>query len=185
MNLAQMRSAMRADRLANKGKTKERYVLWSFRWAHYFATKRHTNKAVWLLGVPCILCYRVFIQWVMGVEIHELVKAADGLVLWHGQGLVVAPETVLGRGVILRHNTTIGTKERDGVRSAGPVLGDRVDVGANAVIIGPVTIGEGAAVGAGAVVTHDVAPGDVVVGNPARSIGGSASSQAAQTPPLA
>ncbi|MBL7956618.1 MAG: serine acetyltransferase, partial [Flavobacteriales bacterium] len=50
-----------------------------------------------------------------------------------------------------------------------PRFGDRVDIGANAVVIGPITIGDDALIGAGAVVVKDVPPNCVAVGNPARS----------------
>lgn len=171
MTFAEMRRAMRADGIANRGNHKGVYVLWCYRWAQYFASKQGHSRAIYVLGLPYLVFYRIWIEWIWGVEIPAKVTAGDGLVLWHGQGLVVSPGAVLGRGVVLRQNTTIGTTERDGVRSAAPVIGDRVDIGANVVMIGPLTIGEGAVIGAGAVVTRDVAPGAIVVGNPARPIG--------------
>ncbi|MGB9274623.1 MAG: DapH/DapD/GlmU-related protein, partial [Terrimicrobiaceae bacterium] len=51
-----------------------------------------------------------------------------------------------------------------------PVIGDNVDIGSNAVLLGAIRIGDNAVIGAGAVVLRDVPPGDVVGGNPARSI---------------
>lgn len=74
-------------------------------------------------------------------------------------------DAILGRGVLLRHGVTIGATER-GV----PVIKDDVDIGASAIILGDVVIGEGAVVGAGAVVVCDVPPMAVVVGNPARVV---------------
>jgi putative colanic acid biosynthesis acetyltransferase WcaB len=78
---------------------------------------------------------------------------------------------VLGTGCTLRQSTTIGAKQlADGTQSASPVLGEGVDVGANAVILGAVRVGDHAVIGAGAVVVKDVPAGAVVAGNPARII---------------
>ena len=86
-------------------------------------------------------------------------------------GLVVNDGTRIGDGCFLRHSTTIGNKQLEGgAYSASPVLGNRVDVGANSVIIGPVRVGDDAVIGAGAVIVKDVPPYAVVVGNPARIV---------------
>ena len=75
------------------------------------------------------------------------------------------------RGCTLRQSTTIGNKTlADGSESGCPVLGDGVDVGANAVILGAIQIGEGAVIGAGSVVVKDVPAGAVMAGNPARVV---------------
>ena len=51
-----------------------------------------------------------------------------------------------------------------------PIIGDNVDIGSNSVLLGAIKIGDNSVIGAGSVVLHDVPPGDVVAGNPARSI---------------
>jgi len=56
------------------------------------------------------------------------------------------------------------------VKQSAPVLGDNVDVGCNSVIIGDITVGHGAVIGAGSVVVHDVPEKSVVCGNPAKVI---------------
>ena len=71
--------------------------------------------------------------------------------------------TVLGRDVMLRHNVTIGNIRRGpGDTTACPVIGDGVELGAGAVVVGPVRVGAGALVGANAVVSHDIPAGAVV-----------------------
>lgn len=75
----------------------------------------------------------------------------------------------IGKGCSFRNNTTIGNKISNGVLQR-PRLEQHVFVGPNVVIIGGVTIGHHAVIGAGAVVSQDVPPYGVVVGNPARVI---------------
>jgi serine acetyltransferase len=171
MSAGDVLRAMRADRRANARNPKSILMLTGYRIAHYFAVRKSSNTVLWVIGLPAMICYRLCVEWLLGVELPAKVRAGEGLVLWHGQGLVVNPAVVLGAGVSLRQNTTIGPKMVDGANTASPVLEDGVDVGANAVIVGPITIGAGATVGAGAVVTRDVAPGSTVAGNPARPIG--------------
>ncbi|MGZ3405198.1 MAG: serine O-acetyltransferase [Polyangia bacterium] len=84
-----------------------------------------------------------------------------------GIGVVIHPEARLGRDVLVSPGVIIGG--RSGLPGA-PNIGDRVKIGAGAKILGPIKIGAGAHVGANAVVIQDVAPGDVVVGIPARPI---------------
>ncbi|WP_394356606.1 serine O-acetyltransferase [Sedimentitalea todarodis] len=76
----------------------------------------------------------------------------------------------IGSDATIRQNTTFGIARKDALHDR-PIIGDRVEIGAGAVIVGPVCIGNGAIIGANAVVTRDVAPGMVVGGIPARVIG--------------
>ena len=84
-----------------------------------------------------------------------------------GIGVVIHKDARLGRDVLVSPGVVIGG--RSGLPGA-PDVGDRVKIGTGAKLLGPIKIGEGAYVGANAVVIHDVAPGDVVVGIPARPI---------------
>jgi serine O-acetyltransferase len=84
-----------------------------------------------------------------------------------GIGVVIHPEARLGRDVLVSPGVIIGG--RSGLPGA-PDIGDRVKIGAGAKLLGPIKIGQGAYIGANAVVIHDVAEGDVVVGIPARPI---------------
>jgi serine acetyltransferase len=87
------------------------------------------------------------------------------------QALVINDGTVFGANCTVRNSTTIGNKRlKDGSYSRAPRFGDRVDIGANAIIIGPITIGHDVQVGAGAVVLKDVPSNSIVVGNPGRVI---------------
>ena len=153
---------------ANRGNLKGRVVLVLFRLAQ---ETRALPEPWWLLGVPYLALYELLVEWVLGIELRYKMQAGPGLRLYHGQGLVVHEGTAIGSECTLRQNTTIGSKDlADGSKSACPIIGDRVDIGANVVIIGAVRIGDGAVIGAGSVVVNDVPAGAVVVGNPARVI---------------
>jgi serine O-acetyltransferase len=83
----------------------------------------------------------------------------------HSQGVVINTSVKGGRNVMLEHQVTIGAE-----KGAYPVLGDNIFIGAGAKILGGVRIGNGAKVGANAVVVDDVPEGATVVGIPARVV---------------
>jgi putative colanic acid biosynthesis acetyltransferase WcaB len=153
------------DWAANRGNPKGQLVLVLFRCAQCL---RSLPSPWWLLGAPYLVFYRIVVEWLLGIELRFKTKVGPALRLYHGQGLVVHERTVIGANCTLRHGTTIGNKSA--TDSACPVLGDHVDVGAQAIILGPVQIGDGAIVAAGAVVVKDVPPRTTVAGNPARVI---------------
>ncbi|MBT5432581.1 MAG: serine O-acetyltransferase [Alphaproteobacteria bacterium] len=105
-----------------------------------------------------------------GIEIHPGATIGKEFFIDHGMGVVIGETADVGNHVTLYHGVTLGgTTWNKGKRH--PTLGDNVVVGAGAKILGPVTIGEGAAVGSNAVVVKDVPPGATVVGIPARVVG--------------
>ncbi len=102
-----------------------------------------------------------------GVEIHPGARIGRRLFIDHGMGVVVGETAEVGDDVVLFHGSTLGGKTmRHGKRH--PTLGDRVVVGAGAKVLGPVWIGDGAQIGANAVVVHDVPAGAIAVGVPAQ-----------------
>lgn len=156
------------DWQANRGNPKGRLILVLFRAAQRVRAWPHPW---WLLGVPYLAFYEFAVEWVLGVELRYKTLIGPGLRLFHAHALVVHEGTVIGARCTLRQSTTIGNKTlADGTPSGCPVLGDGVDVGANAVILGPVRIGDGAVIGAGSVVVKDVPSGAVAAGNPARML---------------
>lgn len=102
---------------------------------------------------------------VTGAELPLTLKAQGGLMLPHPNGIVVHPDVQIGPNCILFQQVTLGVNRgKEGV----PKLGGHVDVGPGARILGPVTIGDHAVIGANAVVLCDVPAGATAVGVPAR-----------------
>jgi acetyltransferase-like isoleucine patch superfamily enzyme len=117
------------------------------------------------IGRNCNICAHTFIEG--GVIIGDDVTLKSGVYLWDG--------VQLGNGVFVGPNATF-TNDMFPRSKQRPeawlrtVIEDGASIGANATLLPGITIGAGAMVGAGAVVTKSVAPGDVVVGNPARVV---------------
>ena len=153
---------------ANPGNPKGQLVLALFRLAQRV---RAFPEPWWLLGIPYLAFYRISVEWILGIELRFGTRVGPRLRLFHGQALVVHEAAVIGADCTLRQSTTIGNKTlADGSEGPSPVLGNGVDVGAHAVILGGITIGDQAVIGAGAVVLKDVPARAVVAGNPARII---------------
>ncbi len=108
-------------------------------------------------------------RWAIGACGVDILPRADiggGCILAHGIGLVIGGRTVIGEDCTLLHGVTLGEARFDELDC--PRLGDRVTVGAGAIVLGGITIGDDALIGAGAVVRCDIPPGAVAAGVPAR-----------------
>jgi len=127
--------------------------------------------------------WKVLARWISqvgrfmtGIEIHPGARIGRGFFIDHGMGVVVGETSVIGDNVTLYHGVTLGgvapsvnsDSQRDQKRH--PTLGDNVIVGSGAQVLGPITVGHGAHVGANAVVTKDVECCVTVVGIPARQV---------------
>jgi serine O-acetyltransferase len=104
-----------------------------------------------------------------GVTIGVSAKIGRRLVIEHSGAIVIHGEAILGDDCIIRQGVTIGNRYMDKPMEA-PVIGNRVNIGAGAKILGAVSIGDDAEVGANAVVLKDVPAGAAAVGVPARII---------------
>ena len=154
------------DWSANRANPKGRLVMLLFRIMHLL----RQNPVSFVLFIPLFIAHRVMMEWVMCIELPWKTRIGPGFRIDHGQSLVVNDHTVFGAGCSVRSCTTIGNKRLpDGTYSGSPRFGDRVDIGSNAVIIGPIAIGDDVVIGAGAVVVKDVPAGHVALGNPART----------------
>lgn len=111
-------------------------------------------------------------RWLTGIEIHPGATIGKNLFIDHGMGVVIGETAVIGDEVTIYHGVTLGgvaTGTVDGKRH--PTIEDDVMIGAGAQVLGDITIGKGAKIGANSVVTSDVAAGLTVVGLPARPLG--------------
>lgn len=113
------------------------------------------------------------VETVTGITLPLEARIGPGLRIYHFGNIVVHSQAVIGRNCTLRHGVTIGNRVPDGPT---PVIGDDVDFGAYAQVLGNVRIGNGAKIGAMTVVLCDVPAGATAVGVPARilQIGGAA-----------
>jgi serine O-acetyltransferase len=104
-----------------------------------------------------------------GIEIHPGATIGRRLFIDHGTGVVIGETAIIGNDVTLYHGVTLGgTSLHQGKRH--PTLEDDVIVGSGAQVLGPITIGKGARIGANAVVLTEVPPGVTMVGIPARMV---------------
>jgi putative colanic acid biosynthesis acetyltransferase WcaB len=155
------------DWKANKKNTKGRFVLFFFRVANYATVSRIYR----FFCIPYFFFYRFVFEWVLGIEIPWKSTVGKNFRLYHGQGLVINRDAVIGQNCTIRHCTTIGNKEISEYSASGsPIIGNNVDIGCNVCIIGNIAVSSNVKIGAGSIVTKDI-PGDcVIAGNPARII---------------
>lgn len=153
------------DWKANKGNTTSRIVMVLFRTAKWSRSK----PILIILFFWYLIIYRVFIQWLSGVHISLGVIIGSGFKLEVIRGTIIDSGTSFGTNCTLRQLTTIGNKKLfDNIYSLSPKIGNNVDIGVNAIIIGEVEIGNNVIIEAGAVITKNVSDNSVMVGNPAR-----------------
>src|SRR4051812_8526069 len=104
-----------------------------------------------------------------GVEIHPSAQIGRGLFIDHGMGVVIGETAEIGEDVTMYQGVTLGgTGFACGKRH--PTVQDNVTIGSGAKLLGPITIGHGAKIGANAVVINDIPPNSTVVGNPGHPV---------------
>ena len=137
-----------------------------------FRAVRSHRRAHWLWTHGMKLLARLLSQrsrHKTGIEIHPGATIGEGLFIDHGMGVVIGETTEIGNNVTLYQNVTLGGTGKD-VGKRHPTIGDNVVIGAGARVLGPFTVGEGAKIGASAVVLKEVPPNCTVVGNPGRIV---------------
>jgi serine O-acetyltransferase len=134
------------------------HAVWNYRQANF----------LWRSGLKTLARMWAYVgRSITGVEIHPAAKIGRRLVIDHGMGVVIGETSIIGDDVMIYHGVTLGSKTGErGKRH--PTIGNKVVLGAQATIIGNITVGDGAIVGAATLVIRDVAPFTTMVGNPAK-----------------
>ena len=122
------------------------------------------------IGVPILPRWLAHVaRFFTGIEIHPGAKIGQGVFIDHGMGVVIGETADIGDDVTLYQGVTLGgTGFATGKRH--PTVQDNVTIGSGAKLLGPITIGHGAKIGANSVVITDVPPNSTVVGNPGHPV---------------
>lgn len=102
---------------------------------------------------------------ITGIEIHPGAKIGHRLVIDHGVGVVIGETAEIGDDCIIFHGVTLGGLKFDRVKRH-PTVGNHVLIGTGAKVLGPIKIGDGAKIGANAVVVKEVPPGATIIAPP-------------------
>ena len=118
-----------------------------------------------------------FSRFLTGIEIHPNAKIGKNLFIDHGMGVVIGETSEIGDNVTIYHMVTLGgiapsinSNDQRNIKRH-PTIEDEVVVGSGAQVLGPVTVGRCAKIGANAVITKDVPEKAVMVGIPAKNVG--------------
>lgn len=175
------RSAARPTNWSEAAETYERLYAADRRRSHYLFSRvtlriwragqclRYASGArCWIVRRLVLIADMLWTQTLMGAELPHEVWVGPGLKLEHGgRGVIMHPSVSIGQDATIYHRVTVGVRDD---RPAA-TMGDRVYIGAGAVILGPVHLGDGCRIGANAVVTTDTEADRTYVGAPARAVG--------------
>ena len=169
---------LRADVYRYRGQTNKRAFLSAylhepgFRFTYYlrkvaFYGQRKKNLSIFAYLYNRLQLHRCRFRY--GFDISPTTHIGPGLYIGHFGGVVISPYATLGANINIAQGVTIGATSR-GPRTGAPTLEDRVWVGANAIIVGKVTIGHDALIAPGAYVNFDVPSMAVILGNPGKVV---------------
>ena len=131
-----------------------------------FGRWRYTIRWRWL-RVPFSFLYkvlRIVSEVSTGIELPCEAKLGRRFRIDHFGGIVISGDAIFGDDCIIRNGVTVGLKDTG--QSGSPILGNRVDIGTGAKVLGPIRIGDDVIIGANAVVLTDVPPNSIAVGVP-------------------
>lgn len=136
------------------------HAIWAYRLAHWFWEKNWTTFARYISHLA---------RFFTGIEIHPGATIGRRFFIDHGMGVVIGETTEIGDDVLIYQGVVLGGVSQEKAKRH-PTIGHDVVVGAGAVLLGPITVGAGARIGAGSVVINDVPQSATVVGVPGRAI---------------
>jgi serine O-acetyltransferase len=169
---------LKADLYRYRGKADRRSFLSAyfhdpgFRFTYYLRKVAYYSTKKRSFGIFAYIYNRILLnhyRFRYGFDISPTTTIGPGFYLGHFGGIVISPFAVLGANINITKGAVIGAASR-GPRIGAPTLEDRVWVGANAIIVGKVTIGREALIAPGAYVNFDVPPKSVVLGNPGKVV---------------
>ena len=144
-------------------------ILWNRGFQAMFIYRLSNLLARKRILTPVAALLTRFIQILYGIDIHWKANIGGGCRILHGMGLVISQGSVIGNKCSLYHGVTIGIKG-EWTSEQAPIIGNEVKIYAGAKIIGSLTIGDEAIIGANAVVTKDCEAYAVYGGVPAKLI---------------
>jgi serine O-acetyltransferase len=160
-------AARERDPVARDAGTAEILATWPGIHAVLAYRVAHALKAAGIPLLPRLIS--MLARAVTGIEIHPSATIGAGLFIDHGAGVVIGETASVGDDVTLYQGVTLGgTGFARGKRH--PTVQDNVTIGSGAKLLGPITIGHGAKIGANSVVITDVPPNSTVVGNPGHPV---------------
>lgn len=121
------------------------------------------------LRMPFSLVYRVLkvaVEVLTGIDLPCEATLGRRFVIDHFGGIIISGDAVFGDDCRVRNGVTVGLRHTH--LRGSPIIGNRVDIGAGAKLLGPIHIGDDVAIGANAVVICDVPSNSIAVGVPAR-----------------
>ena len=136
------------------------HALWCYRWAHWFWCHR-------LRFLGRLTSH--FGRFVTGVEIHPGARIGRRFFVDHGMGVVIGETAEIGDDVLIYQGVVLGGTSLE-KKKRHPTIGNNVVIGTAAILLGPITLGDGVRVGANSVVVKSVPPGATVVGVPGRIV---------------
>jgi serine O-acetyltransferase len=169
---------LKADLYRYRGKADRRSFLSAylhdpgFRFTYYLRKVAYYSAKKQSFGIFGYIYNRILLnhyRFRYGFDISPTTTIGPGFYLGHFGGIVISPYAVLGANINITKGAIIGAASR-GPRIGAPTLEDRVWVGANAIIVGKVTIGREALIAPGAYVNFDVPANAVVLGNPGKVV---------------
>ena len=139
-----------------------------YRRQNFYMDVWRIGHSLWQKQVPVLPeAIRILCRIVFHADIPTQVAIPRNVIFVHnGMGVVVHTQAQFRGPALIFHNVTIGNSK--GLLDGVPVIGSHVMIGVGAVIMGPIAIGDGCIIGANAVVTRDVPPYHMAVGNPAQ-----------------
>jgi serine O-acetyltransferase len=136
------------------------HAVWAYRFTHSLW------KVKWRFPARMISEWARFFT---GIEIHPGANIGRRLFIDHGMGVVIGETSDIGNDVLMYQGVVLGGTALEKAKRH-PTIGNNVVIGAAAVLLGPITIGDGSRVGANSVVVRSVPPGVTVVGVPGRVV---------------